>query len=54
VGPRPKRVFSEGGVASVLGSTRAPREPPCGEDTEDDGVPAHVHALANNYTFVQT
>jgi len=51
---RPKRVVSDGGVASVLGSTKAPREPPCGEDTEDDGVPAHLHAVANNYTFAQT
>jgi len=30
VGPRPKRVVSDGGVASVLGSTRALREPHVG------------------------
>jgi len=47
------RVVSDNGVASVLGSTRAPREPSC-EDTEDDGIPAHVRTVANNYTFVQT
>jgi len=47
-------VVSDGGVSSVLGSTRAPREPPCGENTEDDGVPAHVRAVAKNYTFAQT
>jgi hypothetical protein len=28
VGPRPNRVVSDGGVASVLGSTTAPTEPP--------------------------
>jgi len=40
VGPRRKRLVSDGGVVSVLGSARAPREPLSGEDTEDDGVPA--------------
>jgi len=54
VGPRPKRVVSDGGMASVLGSARALRESPCGEDTEDDGVPADVLTVPNNYTFVQT
>ena len=54
VGPRPKRVVSNGGMASVLGSARALRESPCGEDTEDDGVPADARTVANNYTFVRT
>ena len=54
VGPRPKRVVSDGGMASVLGSARALRESPCGEDTENDGVPADAHTVANNYTLVQT
>jgi len=39
VNPRPKRVVGDGGMASVPGSARAPREPPSGEDTEDDEVP---------------
>ena len=54
VGTRPKTVVRNGHVASVLGSAGALREPTCGEDTEDDEVPAHVPAAANNYTFAQT
>ena len=47
-------MVSDGSVASVLASTRDLRHPPCGEDTEDDGVPADARTVANNYTFVQT